>query len=140
MFKIYIKRYKYRSYVLRSSTIIREHVESLAKVIFLLKHSLKLHRYRLCGDVAACHRVACLLRVAYDDVNLRFRGPYIVSVFLLIYFQRDATLHSLFISEKFLYMFRVVSSPIIRSTYNCIYSTWYLLTITDICLYCGRGR
>jgi len=32
----------------------------------------------------------------------------------------------------------VVSSPIIRSTYNCIYSIWYLLTITAICLYCGR--
>jgi len=32
-----------------------------------------------------------------------------------------------FISGKLLYMFRVVSSPIIRSTYNCIYSIWYLL-------------
>ena len=26
-----------------------------------------------------------------------FRGPYIASIFLLIYFQQDATLHSLFI-------------------------------------------
>ena len=55
-----------------------------------------------------------------------------------IYFQRDATLHSLFISGKLLYMFQVVSSPIIRSTYNCIYSIWYFLNITVICLYCGR--
>jgi len=69
---------------------------------------------------------------------LRFSGPCIVNLFLLIYFQRDATLHSLFISGKLLYMFRVVSSPIIRSTYNCIYSIWYLLTIAAICLYCGR--
>ena len=45
---------------------------------------------------------------------------------LLIYFQQDATLHSLLISGKLLYMFRVVSPPIIRSTYNCIYSVWYL--------------
>jgi len=51
--------------------------------------------------------------------------------FFLIYFQRDATLHSLFISGKLLYMFRVVSSPIIRSTYNSIYSIWYLLTVMD---------
>ena len=36
-------------------------------------------------------------------------------------------LHSLFISGKMLYMFRVVSPPIIRSTYNCTYSIWYLL-------------
>jgi len=39
-------------------------------------------------------------------------------IFLLIYFQQDATLHSLFISRKLLYIFRVVSPPIIRSTYN----------------------
>jgi len=52
-------------------------------------------------------------------------------VFVLIYFQRDATLHSLFISGKLLYMFRVVSSPIIRSTYNFIYSIWFLLTVKD---------
>ena len=31
----------------RSSTIIRELVLELAKVIFMLKHSVKLHRYRL---------------------------------------------------------------------------------------------
>jgi hypothetical protein len=47
-------------------------------------------------------------------------------MFLLIYFQQDATLHSLFISEKLLYIFRVVTPPIIRSTHNCIYSIWYL--------------
>ena len=52
-----------------------------------------------------------------------------ISDVVLIYFQRDATLHSLFISGKLLYMFRVASSPIIRSTYNCIYSIWYLLTV-----------
>jgi len=42
------------------------------------------------------------------------------SMFVLIYFQQDATLHCLFISGKLLYMFRVISSPIIRSTY-----TWW---------------
>ena len=30
------------------------------------------------------------------------------------------------ISGKLLYMFRVVSPPIIRSTHSCIYSIWYL--------------
>jgi len=34
----------------------------------------------------------------------------------LICFQQDATLHILFICGKLLFMFRVVSSPIIRST------------------------
>ena len=44
----------------RSSTIIRELVLNLDKVIFMLKHSVKLRRYMLFGDVAACHRVACV--------------------------------------------------------------------------------
>ena len=42
----------------RSSTIPRELVQSLAKVIFLLKHSVKLRRCILCGDVAACYHIS----------------------------------------------------------------------------------
>ena len=45
----------------RSSTIIRELALNLAKVIFTIKHSVKLRRYLLCGCVAACHGVACML-------------------------------------------------------------------------------
>jgi hypothetical protein len=45
----------------RSKTIFRELVLNLAKVIFILKHSVKLRRYLLCGIMAACHRVACVL-------------------------------------------------------------------------------
>jgi len=36
-------------------TIIREFVLQPAKVIVVLKHSVKLRRYVLCGDVAACY-------------------------------------------------------------------------------------
>jgi len=28
-------------------------------------------------------------------------------------------------------MFRAVTPPITRSTYNCIYRIWYLLTVMD---------
>jgi hypothetical protein len=43
----------------RSSTIIREFALNLAKVIFMLKHSVKLRRYLLCDCVAACcHTIA----------------------------------------------------------------------------------
>jgi len=38
----------------RSSTIIREPALNLAKVIFTLKHSVKLRSYLLCGCVAEC--------------------------------------------------------------------------------------
>jgi hypothetical protein len=37
----------------RSSIIIRELALNLAKVIFMLKHSVKLRRYLLCGCMAA---------------------------------------------------------------------------------------
>ena len=42
----------------RSATIIKELVLNLAKVIVMLKHSVKLRRYMLFGDVAACHSAA----------------------------------------------------------------------------------
>jgi hypothetical protein len=45
----------------RSSTILGELVQSLAKVTPLLKHSVKLRRCILCGDVAACREMACVL-------------------------------------------------------------------------------
>jgi len=41
----------------RSATIIKELVLQLARVMFMLKHSVKLRRYMLCGDVAACRHI-----------------------------------------------------------------------------------
>jgi hypothetical protein len=55
----------------RSSTIIRELVLSLAKVI--LEHSVKLCPYRLCGGVAACHGVACVLCAVQKECKSGFR-------------------------------------------------------------------
>ena len=56
----------------RSSTILRELVQSLAKVTLLLKHSVKLRRI-LCGDVAACREMACVLFV----VQIQQRKIYV---------------------------------------------------------------
>jgi len=39
--------------------------------------------------------------------------------------QQDATIYSSLYFCKLLYMFRVVTPPIIRSTYNCNYSIWH---------------
>jgi len=39
--------------------------------------------------------------------------------------QQDATMYSLLYLCKLLYMFRVVTPRIIRSTYNCNYSIWH---------------
>ena len=47
----------------RSSTILRELVQSLVKVTLLLKHSVKLRHCILCGDVAACREMAYVLFV-----------------------------------------------------------------------------
>jgi hypothetical protein len=51
------------------------------------------------------------------------RAPNSIPIYS--YIQQDATLQFIYI-WKLLYMFRVVLSPIIRSTYNCIYNIWYL--------------
>jgi hypothetical protein len=52
----------------RSSTIIRELVLCLAKV--MLEHSVKLCPYRLCGGVAACLGVACVLCAVQNETEL----------------------------------------------------------------------
>jgi len=54
----------------RSSVILRELVQSLAKVTLLLKHLVKLRRCILCGEVAACCEVACVLFVVQTDTLL----------------------------------------------------------------------
>jgi hypothetical protein len=53
----------------RSTTIIRELVLNLAKVIFMLKHSVKLRGYILFGDVAVCHRAACVLCAVHSTTH-----------------------------------------------------------------------
>jgi hypothetical protein len=49
----------------RSTTVIRELVLNLAKIIFMLKHSVKLC-CMLFGDVSAYHRAACVLCAVYS--------------------------------------------------------------------------
>ena len=53
------------------STILRELVQSLAKVTLLLKHSVKLRRCILCGDVAACCETAYVLFVVQTGAGYR---------------------------------------------------------------------
>ena len=54
----------------RFSTILRELVQTLAKVTLLLKHSVKLRRCILCGDVAACRSMLPHLHTIYNEVIL----------------------------------------------------------------------
>ena len=51
----------------RSSTILRELVQSLAKVTLLLKDSVQLRRCILCADVAASREMACVLFVVQTE-------------------------------------------------------------------------
>ena len=50
----------------RSATIIRELVLNLVKVIFMLKHSAKLRRYMLFGDVAERCVCVCVLYAVHS--------------------------------------------------------------------------
>jgi hypothetical protein len=53
-----------------SSTIIRELALNVAKVTLMLKHSVKLRRYLLCGCVAACHGMACVLYAMQNPTRI----------------------------------------------------------------------
>ena len=53
--------------------------------------------------------------------DLTFMGPCIVSIFQYI-----SNVTQFIYIWKLLYMFQVVTLPIIRSANNCIYSIWYL--------------
>ena len=67
--------HNYPSYKFRSSIILRELVQNLAKVALLLKHSVKLRRCILCGNVAACREMACVLFVVQSAQYLpHFQG------------------------------------------------------------------
>ena len=54
-----------------SSTIISELALNLAKVIFMLKHLVKLRCYLLCGCVAACHGMVCVLHGVHSAQHAR---------------------------------------------------------------------
>ena len=59
----------------RPSTIIREFALNLAKVIFMLKHSVKLRLYLLCVCVSACHGMACVLYAVQNALH-KTRMPF----------------------------------------------------------------
>jgi hypothetical protein len=46
---------------------------------------------------------------------------------ILIYISNKMQRYTVYFIRKLLYMFRVVTPPIVRSANNCIYSIWYLL-------------
>ena len=47
-------------------------------------------------------------------------------IFIVIYISNKTQRYTFYFIGKLLYMFRLVSSPIIKSANNCIYSIWYL--------------
>jgi uncharacterized membrane protein YjjB (DUF3815 family) len=58
-----------------SLTILRELVQSLAKVTLLLKHSVQLRRRILCGAVAACCEMARVLFVVQLHIVVFLMNP-----------------------------------------------------------------
>ena len=59
----------------RFSTIIRELALNLAKVMFMLKHSVKLLQYLLCCCVAACCHTT-LLEIACCNSVITLNLPF----------------------------------------------------------------
>ena len=68
----------------QSSTILKEPVQSLAKVTHLLKHSVKLRRCILCLHVAACREMACELFVVQTAVCTTNSLPHLHTIYDII--------------------------------------------------------
>ena len=49
---------------------------NLAKVIFILQHSVKLRRYLLCSCMTACHGMACVLYAVQNSTRVAFCTAY----------------------------------------------------------------
>jgi hypothetical protein len=83
LFVVHEDTHNYRSYMFRSSSILREFVQSLAEVTLLLKHSVKLRRRILCGDVAACREMACVLQSAQQTAHTPFHDmlPHLRTIY-----------------------------------------------------------
>jgi len=88
-----------------------------------LKYFLIIH---LSSHISINHQVRSKLFICWNSRSTRPVWCIFLSwLFLLIYFQQDATLHSLFISGKLLYMFQMVSPPT-SGAHTHIYNIWYL--------------
>ena len=84
------------------------------------------------GPIATSDEIVSELWIGKDTENvmfLTFMGPCIVIIYQ--YISNKMQRYTVYFIWKLLYMFRLVSPPIIRSTYNFIYSIWYLS-----CRYC----
>ena len=69
----------------RSLTTIREAALNLAKVIFVLKLSVKLRRYLFCGCVAACHGTVCVLHAVHSIFNINITlARFIASSLIMV--------------------------------------------------------
>jgi hypothetical protein len=71
--------------------------------------------------------ISCLLSLICRSWSFFYVYGSVHRESVSIIVQQDATIYSLLCFCKLLYMFWVVTPPIIRSTYNCNYSIWHWL-------------
>jgi len=82
--------------------------------------------FQLPSEQTDCQRGRkVILTIGHHNVRTTFDLSTTWIDLISIIVQQVATMHSLFYFCKLLYIFRVVTPPIIRSTYNCNYSIWH---------------
>jgi len=79
-------------------------------------------------SVSGCSEVGLRSdKMARVNSNVNLNKCSDLALVMSIIVQQDAIVYSLLYFCKLLYVFRVVTPPIIRSTYNCNYSIWHWL-------------
>jgi hypothetical protein len=91
---------------------------AMVNLMVVVQNSFVEHPYEPSGSNVY---TLCVMNRHY--LKLRILNEYTESLSIIV--QQDATMYSCLYFCKLLYMFRVVTPPIIRSTYNCNYSIWH---------------
>jgi len=88
-----------------------------------------LYCYQLLDSVAVSAKMDTLLSTFYIWYQITFevqaKSFHIYTFIMCQYMSNKMQLYTVYFICKLLYIFRAVSSPIIRGTNNCIYSIWY---------------
>jgi len=135
--RVALLRSSWRSCFMRPALFIMRATNSSLVFTFPFYTSLFIHPCRQKSDLYAPTSNSCIFTPienwTHVYMNLFTRNsPYYDLLKYLLFFLKHpvyptrCNFTQFIYIWKLLYMFRVVSPPIIKSAYNCIYSIWYL--------------
>ena len=94
-------------------------------------HSLWYHH----TETSEWYKITKIQFYKYEQIVVKFMCEFFGCDYCVLLTIKKMQLYTVYFICKLLYMFRVFSPAIIRSTNNCIYSIWYWSTVAATCRY-----